>query len=80
MKDERGSPQAMPRGIIPFTGIELCNIVQTALPFNFVSAFWTSKGAGHVTICVRTPKAKEDLELLALTYAVTATLVAQVKQ
>ena len=78
LKDEKGSPQAMPRGNVLFTDIELCNIVLTALPFNFASAFWASKGAGHFPICVKT--LKEDLELVAPTYAVTAKLVAQVKQ
>ena len=78
LKDEKGSPQAMPRGNVLFTDIELCNIVLTALPFNFASAFWASKGAGHFPICVKT--LKEDLELVAPTYAVTAKLVAQVKR
>ena len=66
------------RGNVLFTDIELCNIVLTALPFNFASTFWASKGAGHFPICVKT--LKEDLELVAPTYAVTAKLVAQVKQ
>ena len=71
-------PQAMPRGNVLVTDIELCNIVLTALPFNFASAFWVSKGAGHFPIFVKT--LKEDLKLVAPTYNVTAKLVAQVKQ
>ena len=78
LKDERGSPQAMPRGNVPFTDIERCNMVLTALSFNFASAFWTSKGAGHFPNCLK--MLKEDLELVAPTYAVMANLVAQVKQ
>ena len=77
LKDEKGSPQAMPRGNVLFTDIELCNIVLTALPFKFASAFWASKGSGHFPICVKI--LKEDLELVAPTYDVTAKLVAQVK-
>ena len=79
LKDEKGSPQAipMPRGNVLFTDIELCNIGLIVLPFNFASAFWTNKGVGHFSICVK--MLKEDLELLAPTYTVTVKLVAQVK-
>ena len=77
LKDEKGLPQAIPRGKLLFTDIDLCNIVLTALPFNFASAFWASKSAGHFPICVKT--LKEDLDLVAPTYNVTTKLVAQVK-
>jgi len=78
LKDERVSPQAVHRGNVPFLRIEPCNIIVTALRFNFPSVFWASKGAGHFPICVKT--LLEDLEFVALTCAVTAKLVAQVKR
>ena len=68
----------MLRGHVLFTNIELCNIVLTILHFNFASAFWASKGAGHFPICMKS--LKEDLKLVTSTYAVTAKLVAQIEQ
>jgi hypothetical protein len=62
---------------VPFTELELCTIILTALPFGFASAFWTQKGTKHFPVCVKT--LKEDLELIKPNYQVTATLVAQVK-
>ena len=56
LKDEEGSPQALPRGNDPFTEIELCNVILTALPFSFASAFWAAKGAKHFPVSVQTLK------------------------
>ena len=78
LKDEEGSPQALPRGNDPFTEIELCNVIQTALPFSFASAFWATKGAKHFPVSVQT--LKQDLELVFPNYAITAKLVAQAER
>ena len=62
---------------MPFTELELCNIILTALPFGFATAFWAAKGSKHFPVYVKT--LKEDLELIEPNYQVTANLVAQVK-
>jgi len=55
----------------------MCNIILTALPFNFASSFWAAKGAKHLPVYVKTLKA--DLQLIEPAYFVTAKLAAQVK-
>ena len=77
LKDEEGAPEALVRGNVPFTELELCTIILQALPFGFASAFWSQKGTKHFPVCVKT--LKEDLELMEPHYRVTANLVAQVK-
>ena len=39
LKDKECSPEELVRGNIPFTEVELCNIILTALPFGFTTAF-----------------------------------------
>ena len=77
IKDEEGSPAELVQGNVPFTELELCNVILTALPFGFASAFWAAKGTKQFPVCVKT--LKEDLELIKPSYQVTANLVAQVK-
>ena len=57
LKDEEGSPTELVRSNEPFSQLELCNIILTALPFNFASSFWAAKGAKHFPVCVKTLKA-----------------------
>ncbi len=54
LKDEEGSPAELVQGNVPFTELELCNVILTALPFGFASAFWASKGTKHFPVCVKT--------------------------
>ena len=61
----------------PFSQLEMCNIILTALLFSFASSFWAAKGAKHFPVCVKTLKA--DLQLIEPAYSVTAKLAAQVK-
>ena len=77
LKDEEGSPPELVRSNEPFSQLEMCNIILTALPFNFASSFWAAKGAKHFPVCVKTLKA--DLQLIEPAYSVTAKLAAQVK-
>jgi hypothetical protein len=39
LKDEEGSPEELVQGNVTFTKLELCNVILTALPFGFASAF-----------------------------------------
>ena len=77
LKDEEGSPTELVCSNEPFSQLEMCNIILTALPFNFASSFWAAKGAKHFPVCVKTLKA--DLQLIEPAYSVTAKLAAQVK-
>jgi hypothetical protein len=77
LKDEEGSPTELIRSNEPFSQLEMCNIILTALPFNFASSFWAAKGAKRFPLCVKTLKA--DLQLIEPVYSVTAKLAAQVK-
>ena len=77
LKDKEGSPEELVWGNIPFTELELCNIILTALPFGFATAFWVAKGTKHFPVCVKT--LKENLELIKPNCRVMATLVTQVK-
>ena len=76
LKDEGGSPTELVSSNEPFSQL-MCNIILTALPFNFASSFWAAKGAKNFPVCVKTLKA--DLQLIEPAYSVTAKLAAQVK-
>ena len=63
LKDKEGSPTELVRSNEePFSQLEMCNIILTALPFNFASSFWAAKGAKQFPVCVKTLKA--DLQLI----------------
>ena len=52
LKDKEGCPNKLVRGNVPLTEFEFCNIILTALPIGFATAFWAAKGTKHFPVCV----------------------------
>ena len=46
-KEVEGAPDELKNGKVPFTQIELCELVLMAVPYNLSSAYWAKQKKGH---------------------------------
>ena len=61
LKSQEGSPASLPRLDKPYSELEMCTFVLSALPMSLSTAYWASKGV-HFPTCLK--KLQQDLELV----------------